>query len=186
MEVLDSPVQGCLLISEPLLGDPNFEKTVIYLTAYSNLGAVGFVINKVSDMMLCDIIDDLQSSDFFIHEGGPVETDHLFFIHKRSDLVDSNYKIDDQYYWGGDAEMLFDKIRKGKILEDDVLFFKGYSGWAPGQLENELRAKSWVVVKEALDVVMQYAPEERWSSLLRKLGGRYLYWINTPANPVWN
>lgn len=186
MEILNSPIQGCFLISEPLLGDDTFEKTVIYLVAYSHEGAVGFIINQVGDFMVSDFFDQLKDSNIFILNGGPVETENLYFIHKRKDLVESNYHISDDYYWGGDVESLFEKIKTGQMTEQDVVFFRGYSGWAPGQLENEIKNRSWLIVKDSLDELLRLPPDERWSHLLRKVGGEYLLWINAPSNPVWN
>lgn len=186
MEILDRPQQGCLLISEPLLGDENFERTVIFLVAYSHEGSVGFIINQVSEYMIGDFFENLSSSDMFILNGGPVETQNLYFIHKRKDLIDSNYRIVDDYYWGGDVEILFEKIREGHINERDVFFFRGYSGWAAGQLEAEIKNKSWIVAMDSVDDLMLLPPDERWPHMLRKIGGQYLLWINSPSNPVWN
>lgn len=186
MKLLDSPKQGCLLVSEPLLGDPNFEKSVIYLVAYSNEGAVGFIINHESDLLISDFFDNLDIVDMFILNGGPVETQNLYFIHKRPDLVESNYHISDQFYWGGDTDKLFEKIRNREISDREVVFFRGYSGWAPGQLENEIRHKSWIVVEDSVDELLNMPPEERWPHMLRKIGGEYLLWINTPSDPVLN
>ncbi len=186
MEILDMPRQGCFLISEPLLGDPIFEKTIIYLVAYSHEGAVGFIINKVGDHMIGDFIDHLEDTNIFILNGGPVETQNLYFIHRRNDLIESNYQISAEYYWGGDVDTLFDKIQKGEITEQEVVFFRGYSGWAAGQLENEIKNKSWIVVDYSLNDLLLLPPEERWPHMLRKVGGDYLLWINSPSNPVWN
>lgn len=186
MEILDTPRQGCLLVSEPLLGDTTFEKTVIYLVAYSHEGAVGFIVNQVGEYMVGDLIDLLEECNMFIFNGGPVETQNLYFIHNRKDLIESNYHISEDYYWGGDVETLFHKIKKREITEQEVIFFRGYSGWAAGQLENEIKNKSWIVVDHSLTDLLALPPEERWSYMLRKLGGEYLLWINSPSNPVWN
>ena len=97
-----NPEKGYLLISEPsILGDESFNRSVILLADYSDEGSVGFILNKPLDYTIRDLIPEIDAS-FRIYNGGPVEQDNLYFIHKIPELIPNSIEISYGIYWGGD------------------------------------------------------------------------------------
>ena len=80
-------VPGKILISSPAMDDPHFLKSVLLITDCNADGATGFVINKVFERSLNELTEFSSSPAFPLHDGGPVDKEHLFFIHRRNDLI---------------------------------------------------------------------------------------------------
>jgi putative transcriptional regulator len=91
-------------------------------------------------------VPDTEAS-FKVYNGGPVEQDNLYFIHKIPDLIPESIEISLGIYWGGDFDVVLTLINEGKIKSSDIRFFLGYSGWEPFQLEEELEINSWIVTE---------------------------------------
>jgi len=180
------PEKGSFLVSEPFLPDPNFERTVVLLCEHNEEGSFGFVLNKVSTVMLEDIIEDINDFQHPVYVGGPVQQDTLHFIHK-ADYLEGGVEIADGLYWGGNFEQLLILIDSKEINPYDFRFFVGYSGWSPGQLEDELKANSWIVAHHATkELVFKNGNETLWKTVLEKLGGRFSLYSKYPTDPRLN
>jgi len=179
--------RGDLLISEPFLPDPNFERTVILLCEHDEHGSFGFVLNKQSTVEFQEVIEggDDFSEKLFI--GGPVQQDTLHFIHRSPEQMGSGKEIVNGIYWGGDFERLLSLINTRQLNVEDYRFFLGYSGWSEGQLENELKAKSWIVYKQpTAEKLFDLDPEKLWKEALKELGGKFKMFSNYPEDPRLN
>ncbi|WP_127846222.1 YqgE/AlgH family protein [Psychroflexus aestuariivivens] len=179
------PKCGNILISEPtIIGDITFNRSVILLAHYNSDGAVGFILNKPLEFNLDDIIPEVNFS-FKIFNGGPVEQDNLYFIHNVPHLIEESIKIANGVFWGGSFETIIQIINNKEITENNIKFFLGYSGWDPIQLEDELKAKTWVIDDEIepKDVFNVNTKGEFWQEKMKNLGGEYLLWSNAPENP---
>src|ERR1700760_3334379 len=95
---------GRLLISEPFMMDPNFKRSVILLTEYSDAGAMGFILNHASEFLLGDLMPELSYSELPIFIGGPVGNNTLHFIHCCPDKIEDGIEISQGIFWGGDFE----------------------------------------------------------------------------------
>ncbi len=181
------PQKGKLLIAEPTLtGDVSFSRSVVLLAEHGDEGSVGFILNKPLHYHINDLVTEIQIP-FQVYNGGPVEQDNLYFIHKVPDLISNSIEISDGIYWGGDFENLIDLINKGIISEGDIRFFLGYSGWSSLQLDQELSSKSWVVVKNDYEsAIIHKSSDAFWKEKMVELGGNYLLWSNAPENPSSN
>lgn len=179
------PEKGRLLISEPFLPDPNFERTVVLLCEYNEDGAFGFVINKPSILKLNEIVEDIKFEDVaFV--GGPVQQDTLHFLHRNGSLENA-VKIKDTIYWGGDFESLIGQIDTAQLKSSDIRFYLGYSGWGPGQLESELQEDSWIVCDYVSDeLLFDTEPSRIWRKALDNMGGRFSVYSNYPVDPRLN
>lgn len=182
-----SPEKGDLLISEPFLPDPNFERSVILLCEHNEEGSLGFVLNKPSDLKLEDALDEVTGYEKALYTGGPVQMNTLHFIHKAPHLIHHGERISEDIYWGGDFENLLTLINTRQLLPDDIKFFIGYSGWSAGQLEAELAENSWIVYKQtSVQQVFQVAPHLLWREVLSSMGGKYKMFSNYPIDPRLN
>ncbi|WP_457615505.1 YqgE/AlgH family protein [Lutibacter sp.] len=181
------PSKGKLLVSEPsILNDKAFNRSVVYLTEYSeNDGCIGFIINKPTKFVLSDLIPDINCN-FTVYNGGPVERENLYFIHKLPDMIPDSIEIDKDIFWGGDFNMLTELLNNGTIKSDDIRFFLGYSGWSMSQLKEELNESSWIVVENNYPNILIVNHENIWKNKLMEFGGEYQIWANAPKNPALN
>jgi putative transcriptional regulator len=178
------PKQGHILIAEPFLPGSYFNRSIIILVSCDNDGVVGFILNKKVDFPIENQAIDL--SDFDVHIGGPVETDSLFFIHTLGHTIPGSLRIRGNLFWGGDLEVLKMQIKLGLVDHSQVRFFLGYSGWAIGQLEEEINENSWLVAKIPGFDLMGMNDDQMWVNAVRLMGGKYSMWENFPENPSLN
>lgn len=180
------PGSGRLLVSEPLLPDPNFERSIILLCAHDEDGSFGFVLNKPTENLIGELVEGFEGLEQMAFTGGPVQQDTLHFIHCFPDLEGSR-EILKGIFWGGDFDVLKDLARAGKCTPDKIRFFLGYSGWSEGQLDGELKENAWIVsdkVDESLIFVTD--PAEMWKKAMLILGGRFSHYVNYPTDPRLN
>ena len=182
-----SAAVGHLLISEPFMLDPNFKRSVIILTEYSEMGAVGFVLNHQSEFLLGDILPDISYSEMPVYIGGPVGTDTLHFIHNCPDKIPNGIEIWDGIFWGGDFDTVKQLVSDYLLNEDEIKFFMGYSGWTEGQLEAELKEDTWIVTdKLNSEILFTHNEQNLWKEVVISLGQRYAHIANFPENPMLN
>lgn len=180
------PRKGSILVSEPYLPDPNFERTIILLCEHNAEGSFGFVLNKPSHAKVADVMDTIKNFDAQVYVGGPVQQDTLHYIHRLETLEDA-IEIGNGIYWGGNFEQLGLLLDAKQIASVDLKFFLGYSGWSEGQLEEELKANSWIVsghVDEEL--VFETNADIMWQKALKAMGGRFSVYSNYPIDPRLN
>ncbi|AEH01994.1 YqgE/AlgH family protein [Lacinutrix sp. 5H-3-7-4] len=185
--ILTKPTKGDLLVAEPsIIGDLSFNRSIVLLTDHSNEGSIGFILNKPLDYTISDLIPEIETP-FKVYNGGPVEQDNLYFIHKVPHLIPNSIEISLGIYWGGDFSEVSKLITENKISEKDIKFFLGYSGWEYNQLEEELKSNAWVVTKNIhKKAIIEKDYEFFWKEKMVELGGNYSIWSNAPENPSYN
>ena len=180
------PEKGRLLISEPYLADPNFERTVVLLCEHNEEGSFGFVVNKPSIIKINEVMEDVRNIEETVFIGGPVQQDTLHFIHRNATLENA-MEIVNRIYWGGAFENLMLLLETKQIVATDIRFFLGYSGWGPGQLDAELDQDSWIVCDYVTDqLLFDTGPEVMWRKALENMGGRFSMYSNYPVDPRLN
>jgi putative transcriptional regulator len=181
------PEKGSLLIAEPsIIGDMSFNRSVVLLADHSDEGSIGFILNKPLQYELKDLVPEMESN-FKVYNGGPVEQDNLYFIHKVPELIPDSIEISLGIFWGGDFAKVLELMAKDKIDEKDIRFFLGYSGWDKNQLESELSSSSWVVLENIYkDEIIEKCCDTFWKEKMLELGGNYSIWSNAPENPSYN
>ena len=181
------PKKGNLLIAEPaIIGDVAFNRSIVLLADHTQEGSIGFILNKPLDYTIKDLIPEIEAS-FRIYNGGPVEQDNLYFIHKVPNLIPDSIEISLGIYWGGDFNIVADLIANKSIKEEDIRFFLGYSGWESNQLESELKGSSWVVTENVYkNNIIEKDYESFWKEKMLEFGGEYSIWSNAPENPNYN
>ena len=177
------PKQGNILISEPLMNDFHFGRSVILLIDHQESeGSFGIIINKTLNAGVSQIVDDFPDFDAPVFLGGPVSDSQLFFIHTLGELIPDSCPIIDGLYWGGDAETLKTLIATGIANEDNTRFYLGYAGWEAGQLVSELIRNTWVISNISIEQYLNTPPEQMWSSFVQQLGSPYEMWNRFPKN----
>jgi putative transcriptional regulator len=180
------PEKGRLLISEPYLPDPNFERTVVLLCEHNEEGSFGFVVNKPSIIKIGEVMEDIKNVDERVFVGGPVQQDTLHFLHRNTNL-EKAVNIRDEIFWGGDFESLVTQLDTAAVRAADVRFYLGYSGWAAGQLESELQENSWIVCDFVTDeLLFDTDPTVVWKKALENMGGRFSVYSKYPVDPRLN
>ncbi len=180
------PQKGRLLISEPFLPDPNFERTIILLCENNDEGSFGFVLNKPSLANVSDVMEDIRNYDFPAMVGGPVQQDTLHYLHRHSALEDA-VEVSPGIFWGGNFEQVLFLMETGLLAHEDIKFFLGYSGWSSGQLETELEENSWIVSDlTSPELVFDTTPDAMWKKTLTIMGGRFSVYSNYPKDPRLN
>ena len=179
--------KGHLLLAEPsIIGDLSFNRSVILLAEHTEEGSVGFILNKPLKFTIKDLLPEIVAN-FKIYNGGPVEQDNLYFIHNVPNLIANSIEISNGIFWGGDFENTKKLINSGVIKKKNIRFFLGYTGWDSEQLQNEMNANSWILIKNSSEnKILGKATAHFWKEKIIELGGDYLIWSNAPENPILN
>jgi len=167
------------LVAGPMLMDPNFERTVVLLTAHRPEGSLGFVVNRSAGMSFGDIARELglgrsgmKVPDLPVLSGGPVapETGWLVFDPAAGgpEQPDNVLEVSDRLHISTSREMLEAIARRDDVQRH--LLVLGYAGWAAGQLEGEIKSGVWIPVDLDERVVFETPLEDRWSAALSMSG----------------
>ena len=164
---------GQLLVATEAMKDPRFVESVIYIVKHDHEGTMGLVINRP---MAQGPIDDLLKGfgveaksgarEIVIHYGGPVSSRQGFLLHSDEVLMENSIKAKDGIAATPDIKMI-QAIAAGKGPRQ-FLFMLGYAGWAPGQLEGELKAKTWVVVSPDKSLIFGKDADKKWRQAIDK------------------
>lgn len=136
---------GFYIKSTAALNGSYFEHTTIQLVEHNETGSVGFVTNKPLDKSLHELIEFNHSKPFPLMDGGPVDRDHLFVLHKRPDLIEEGELKTDRLYLGGNMEQVIKAINTNGANQQEIQLFIGYCGWDMGELEAEIEEGSWII-----------------------------------------
>jgi putative transcriptional regulator len=118
--------------------------------------------------------------------GGPVQKNTLHFIHRLGHQISDSLEISEGLYWSGDYDQVASMVNLGKIDENNIRFFAGYSGWGEGQLERELSQNYWIVTQMDANFLFETSPQMLWRDTLKKMGGKYKMFSNYPIDPTLN
>jgi putative transcriptional regulator len=122
-----------------------FENTTILIVQHNEEGSIGLVTNKPFEKSLHELIEFNHSKPFPLMDGGPVDREHIFVLHKRPDLITGGHLIPNGYYLGGNMEQVIDAINTMSANEQEIQLFIGYCGWDLGELEAEVEEGSWTI-----------------------------------------
>lgn len=169
---LPSPVtQGMLLVASPALTDPNFDHTVLLLIKHGAEGTLGLVLNRSTNVRLSQALPNLtalKGTDHRLFVGGPVEPTRLLLLFRLKEPAEDARPVVDGLYVGSTPALLERVLTEAKPNEV-FRAFAGFAGWAPGQLEFEMRQGSWGVLPlEGLDIFTN-DPAALWRDSLARL-----------------
>lgn len=169
-------LNGQLLIAMPGMGDPRFDKSVIFMCAHSEDGALGLIVNKPSpELEFSTLLQQLDINvgepkrDIRVHFGGPVENGRGFVLHSGDyQANESTLQVDGAFGMTATLDVLED-IASGTGPASALLAL-GYSGWGPGQLEDEIMQNGWLTCDAKPDLVFSGDDEGKWEAALKTLG----------------
>ena len=140
---------GIFIQSTTLLDGDYFEKAIIFITESNEKGVVGYVVNRLFSRRFNELEEFKHSKPFRLFEGGPVDTGHLFFIHRRPDIITGGKLVINNINVGGDFKQAVQCINNGSITARDIKLLIGYCGWDKGELEAEIKEGSWIMLDDA-------------------------------------
>lgn len=178
-----STLEGQLLVAMPSMSDRRFARSVIYICAHSDEGAMGLIVNqRANNISAPDLLerlgispqgeDDSVSNDLLelsIQVGGPVETGRGFVLHSADYFAaDSTLSIEQGVCLTATIDIL-KAIAKGTGPNRAILAL-GYSGWSPGQLESEIQANGWLNCPADPDIIFDDELDTKYARAMAKLG----------------
>ena len=167
------PTKGRLLVATPPLDDPNFDRTVVYMLEHHHEGALGVIINRPISEELDEPLDRwtaLQPSPQSVFRGGPVEPDALIALARTTEpLTAATDELAPVAGTIASADLTTDPAFVAGSVEA-VRVFRGYSGWGPGQLEDEISRNAWLTVPAQAELIFDVPPEQRFPAAFALLG----------------
>jgi putative transcriptional regulator len=165
-----------LLLAMPQLQDRNFARSVVLLCEYSAEGALGFVVNRPTELRAADAVTldpPLRNANGLnLWTGGPVEPQRGFLLLGDDPGVADSRRIADGFHLTASVEVLRDLLEAepAELTRRRVRLLLGYAGWGPGQLDAELTASAWLTVPPDPDLVFETPAEAMWERAIRALG----------------
>ena len=166
---------GHLLVAMPGMPDPRFNKSVIFLCAHNDEGAMGLVINQpMAEFTFPDLLEQLgiaaddNTSSVSIQFGGPVEQGRGFVLHSPDYVHESTLVVDPDVALTATVDIL-KAIAHGEGPEQRLLAL-GYAGWGPGQLDAEILQNGWLSVEADSNIVFNTNLGGKWQQAMGKLG----------------
>ena len=168
-------LDGQLLVAMPSMGDERFQRSVIFMCAHSEQGAMGLIVNRIADQVsFRDLLQQLQIEvpsshrEINVHTGGPVETGRGFVLHTTDYSQESTLRVDDEFGLTATADIL-KSIACGEGPTRSMLAL-GYAGWSPGQLDAEIQANGWLHVASDVELVFDGDLDGKWARSIQKMG----------------
>lgn len=171
---------GSLLLAHPAMRDPNFRHSVVLMSAHNAEGAMGVVLNRPLSKRLGELSGDFALSPLApvpLFKGGPVQTDQLILVAWQPHP--EGFRL----HFGLDPE------KAQELLGDEgthIRGFLGYSGWSAGQLENEMKMRTWIVADIPEDLLTHTQDDSLWRTVLGREGAEWRLLANEPDDPEFN
>ena len=178
-------LKGQVLVAEPTLPDPNFSRSVIIVAHHDADGALGLVLNRPSETAVAEAAPELTQlcgERALVHQGGPVAPQGVIVLAEFEHPETAGLLVTGDLGLVGpdsDLESLAGEVRRARV-------FAGHSGWAPGQLDQELEAGGWIAAPLARDDVFAAVTADLWRTVLARKGGRYALAARMPTDPSLN
>ncbi len=194
----DSEIRGRLLIASPVLGDPNFHRTVVFMIEHTAAGALGVVLNRPTEHAVSEAIpgwEGMAAEPGVVFSGGPVEADRILGLGRSKPRANGAAEAATEGLADGVWTPAQGRIGMVDLSQDpadverrvDLLrFFSGYAGWGAGQLEGELQEGAWFVFEATEADPLTPQPDDLWQQVFRRQPDD-LKWVGFfPDDPARN
>jgi len=169
-------LRGQMLVSVPEMQDSIFAHSVVLVCEHDEeFGAMGFIINRPTDLTLNDLMEDMNIKpevktwlDQPVFLGGPVSPNQGFGLYAGEFVLPDHVTVEGELQMTTSRNLL-EKCAVGQGPER-LLVAIGCAGWAPGQLEQEMEAGAWWIVSSSADMIFDLPPVERWGQAMAQLG----------------
>src|SRR5256885_5437291 len=175
-EASSRSLAGSLLVAHPSMLDPNFRRTVLFISEHDpNEGALGVIINRPLDRQVADLVTDTPPSGLAgvpVFLGGPVGKNQLMF-------AAFEWKKGHGFKLSHNVVLEHTSTAAGE--KNLICAFVGYAGWGAGQLESEVKQKAWFFQKENLSLLRLNRLQNFCLNLLPSLGHGIKFFAPRPA-----
>ncbi|WP_346236322.1 YqgE/AlgH family protein [Niabella insulamsoli] len=144
---------GKILTGTGKMDDPNFAGCTVLVAEHNEKGALGFIINQPFPRALNELVEFSSSPAFPLYKGGPVDEEHLYFVHQCADQIPGSEHITKNLFLGGDFATVIQLLPTGQLATGDIKIFVGYCGWNENDLETEIADGYWEVETFKPDLV---------------------------------
>ena len=159
---------GQLLVAHPKAAPSMFSRSVVLLTEHNPNGHRGFILNKRIDMTLRDIARQHGMdiiSDRSLYQGGPLQPHALTLLHSHEWYSSNTFPVAGQFHLSSD-HLMMEKMQLGDVPRE-LRALAGWSGWKPGQLENEIARGDWLTCPADPHIVWHTKSENQWEAAVR-------------------
>ncbi len=176
-------LSGSMLVAHPMMADPNFRRTILYLSHHSaEDGALGFILNRplgqnAGELALSETLDHVSHVPLF--EGGPVQRNQIIVASLEWDPAAGACKFEP-------LERPAEDFALPSGLDDKLRVFLGYAGWSKNQLEREIALNSWLVIRPHPDLLRNDADDDTWRRIMNGLGPMYRVLADAPGDASHN
>ena len=179
-------LKGQLLLDSGQLRGSFFQRTVVLICQHDAEGAFGLVLNRPTtthavNVIVANLPDTLKPCPLYV--GGPVQASALSFLVSDTFIPDAN--VMPNLTLGHSLDSLME-IGESFSPTQKIKLFAGYSGWSPGQLEDEMRRHAWLTHPASLDLIFDTQPDRLWQTILQQKGWRYKLLSQMPEDPSQN
>lgn len=175
LQMLEHSLAGNLLVATPLVNGSIFKKSVIYLFAHNEDGAMGCIINQpVESVHYSSLMDEDELSEpptkeeLTVYFGGPVERARGFVLHTPDYNPEDSLISHPNVSITAASSILHDMVKGSGPARASLMV--GYAGWSAGQLEQELESNSWITVPATDELLFNTPDELKWSLATQSLG----------------
>jgi putative transcriptional regulator len=168
-------LENHFLIAMPSLADSYFDKTVTYICEHNDEGAMGLIVNLPVNVTLNELLSQLDEDKEYLPEltqrvltGGPISPDRGFVLHSPQPGWSSSLALSNEVMITTSKDILM--ALGSKQEPENYMVTLGYAGWSPGQLEQEIKANSWLTIAADSEILFNTPIEQRWRKATEKLG----------------
>lgn len=166
-----NPTPGTLLVASPEMADPRFRQSVVLLLEHGQQGTLGVIINRATDVSLTRALPDLEVPGEVRHTlyfGGPVGLNSILFLIRSKTPPERAQKVINGVFYSSERATL-DEILTQRPEADDLRFYVGHAGWAPGQLTAEIALGDWSLIEGDASTLFDSDSETTWPRLIKRL-----------------
>ena len=170
---------GQMLIAMPNMGDPRFDRSVVFVCAHDEEHAMGVIVNKpLDDIELSEVLEQLEiapqerADETPVFFGGPVQTERGLVLHTLDYQIETTLTLNSKVGLTASRDILVDigGARPKRPAPRRYLLAIGHAGWGPGQLEEEIAMNAWAHCEPDEEIIFNGATDALWKRALAKLG----------------